>query len=344
MPLTAGHRLIASALAALALPLLPLAASAQSPAEFYAGRTMELVIGYAAGGSNDLFARAVAQHIPKYIPGKPQMIARNMPGAGSIAAGNHTYNIAPKDGTVLCAISQGGPLQAKLQPDTVKFDPSKFGWIGRVSSSANVTFVWHTSTINTIDEAKQREITLGATGSGSTVSLYPSVMNAVLGTRFKNVMGYKSSPEAMLALERGEVEAHSTTWEAVKAVNYGWFTGKKIRILVQHSLQRHPELKEIPTSVELASGAENQAVMRIIMSASEIGKSYFTTPGVPLDRLQALRRAFDAMVQDKDFIAQLERIRGEVDPLTGEAVQKLVEELDTIKPDLLARVQATYRD
>lgn len=344
MLVTAGRLLIVHALAASTISLMPLVASAQSPAEFYAGRTLEMVIGYAAGGSNDLFARAVAQHIAKYIPGKPQMISRNMPGAGSIAAGNYTYNVAPRDGSVLCAISQGGPLQAKLQPDTVKFDPSKFGWIGRVSSSANVTFVWHTSTITSIDDAKQREITLGATGTGSTVSLYPSVMNSVLGTQFKNIMGYKSSPEAMLALERGEVEAHSTTWEAVKAVNYGWVTDKKIRILVQHSLERHPELKDIPTSVELAKGADDQAVMRIIMSASEIGKSYFTTPGVPVDRLQALRRAFDQMVHDKDFVAQLERIRGEVDPLTGEAVQKLVAELDTIKPDLLARVQATYRD
>jgi tripartite-type tricarboxylate transporter receptor subunit TctC len=267
-----------------------------------------------------------------------------MPGGGSIIAGNHVYNIAAKDGTILGAISQGGPLQAKLQPSTVKFDPAKFGWIGRVSSSANVTFVWHTSSIKTLDDAKKREVTLGATGAGSTVSLYPSVMNSILGTKFKNIMGYKGSAEAMLAIERGEVESHSTTWEAVKAVHLDWVKDNKIRILVQHSLKRHPELPNVPTSVELTTKPEDLAVMRVIMGASEIGKSYFTAPDVPKDRLEALRRAFDQMVKDPEFAASLEKIHGEIDPMTGEEVQKLVGELDTMTPELLARVQATYRD
>jgi tripartite-type tricarboxylate transporter receptor subunit TctC len=323
------------------------AASAATPAkaaEPFAGKSIDLIIGAPPGGGYDIYARALARHIGRHIPGQPTIVPKNMPGAGSLLAANHIYNVAAKDGSALGAVSQGMPLQAKLNPASVKFDPSKFNWIGRVAPSSNVTMVWHTSKAMSFDDALKNEVVLGATGAGSTVALYPLVMNEILKTKFKLIMGYKGSADAMLAMQRGEVEGHSTTWEAVKAVHRDWIQEKKVRFLVQHGLTRNPEIPDVPTSVELTKDPDDKAVMRVIMSAAEIGKSYFTAPGVPQDRVEALRRAFDAMVKDPDFIASLAKLGGEVDALKGEDLQKLVQELDEVPPPLLARVGEIYKE
>jgi tripartite-type tricarboxylate transporter receptor subunit TctC len=320
------------------------AAHAQDVASFYAGRNVEMVVGYPPGGSNDLYARLVANNIGRHIPGSPRVITQNMPGAGSLVAANHLYNNAPKDGTVLGAVSQGIPLQGRLGHPQARYVGSKFNWIGRIAPSANVTMVWHTSKALSFDDALKSEIVLGATGAGSTVSLYPSVMNEILKTKFKLIMGYKGSPEAMLAMERGEVEGHSTTWEVVKAVNPGWVKEGKLRFLVQHALTRHPELADVPTSVELAKTPEDKALMRTIMSAAEIGKAYFTTPGVPADRLEALRRAFDSMLGDAQFLDGLHKLGGDLAPMRGEDLQLLVAELDVLPDDLVERVKSVYNE
>jgi tripartite-type tricarboxylate transporter receptor subunit TctC len=225
------------------------AAGAQSPAKFYAGKSIELIIGYPPAGSNDIYGRIVARHLGKYIAGKPSIVVRNMPGAGSLTAANHIYNRAPKDGTVLGVVSAGIPLQAKLGQPQARFEPGKFLWVGRIQSSSSVTMVWHTSNAMTIEDAKKRDIVLSATGAGSTGSLYPNVMNEVLKTRFKLIQGYKGTHEGMLAMERGEAEGHSTTWEAVKSVNMRWVKERMIRILVQHGLHRASDLPDVPTSV-----------------------------------------------------------------------------------------------
>lgn len=320
------------------------AAHAQGVASFYAGKTMEMVVGYPPGGSNDLYARLVANNIGRHIPGSPRVITQNMPGAGSLVAANHIFNAAPKDGTILGAVSQGIPLQGRLGHPQARYVGSKFNWIGRIAPSANVTMVWHTSKAKSFEDALKQEVVLSATGAGSTVSLYPSVMNEVLKTKFKLIMGYKGSPEGMLAMERGEVEGHSTSWEVVKAVNPGWVKDGKLRFLVQHSITRHPGMPDVPTSVELAKNESDRALMRTIMSAAEVGKAYFTTPGVPPDRLDALRRAFDAMIKDPAFVDGVQKLSGDIAPMTGEDVQKLIGELDVLPNDLVERVKAVYNE
>jgi tripartite-type tricarboxylate transporter receptor subunit TctC len=318
-------------------------AAADDVAAFYAGKSIELIIGYPPAGSNDIYGRIVAQHLGKYIPGAPAIIVRNMPGAGSLTAANHIYNRAPKDGTVIGVVSAGIPLQAKLGQPQARFDPGKFNWIGRIQSSSSVTMVWHTSKIMTFDDAKRADVVLSATGAGSTGSLYPNVMNEVLKTRFKLIQGYKGTHEAMLAMERGEAEGHSTTWEAVKSVNMRWVSEGLIRIIVQHGLNRAPDLPNVPTSVELASNAEDRAVMRAIMGAAEIGKAYFTTPEVPADRVKALRRAFDAMIKDAKFVEAVARVHGDIEPMTGEDMQALIGELDTFPQAVIDRVNVLYK-
>jgi tripartite-type tricarboxylate transporter receptor subunit TctC len=319
-------------------------ASAQDAAAFYAGQTIRMIIGYPTGGSNDIYARTVAAHIGKHIPGTPRVIPVNMPGAGSMLAANHLFTVAPRDGSVIGSVSQGIPLQAKLGYPEVRYEAAKFNWIGRMAQSTSVTMVWHTARARTFKDVLTSEVTLSATGAGSTVTIYPNIMNELLKTRFKLVMGYKGSAEAMLAMQRGEVDGHSTTWEAVKAVHPDWVPKGQVRVLVQHAVSRHTELPYVPTSVELTANADDRAVMRVIMGANEVGKSYFTTPGVPPVRVAALRRAFDATMKDPAFIEAVAKIRGEIGALTGEEVQALIGELDTLPQSLFDRVKTVYNE
>jgi tripartite-type tricarboxylate transporter receptor subunit TctC len=203
--------------------------------------------------------------------------------------------------------------------------------------------MWKTSPVKTFADAQKIESTLSGTGVGSTVAIYPSVTNNVLGTKFKLVMGYKGSGEAMLAVERGEVHGHSTSWTAVKVAHPTWWPERMISIFVQYGLRRHADLPEIPTVVELARTEEQRKILTAIMAATEVGTAFFTTPGVPPDRVTALRRAFDAAMRDPELLAEAQRMKLAVNPLPGEELQKLVAGVSDLPPDLLEKVRAAYR-
>ena len=324
----------------LAITFAASAAGAQTP--FYSGKVIELIVGYPPGGSNDVYGRAVARHIGRFIPGHPQVIFRNMPGAGSILAANHIYNVAPKDGTVLGLLAATNTLDEKLGAGGVKFETAKFNWIGRISSATNVTGIWHTSRVKTVQDALKTEVSLGATGAGSTVFVYPNVLNRVVGTKFKLIMGYGGSNEAMLAVERGEVEGHSTSLEAYKSAQPGWIKDKKINFIVQYGLKRHPDIPDVPTCVELARNPEEAAILKAVVNATEIGKSILTSPGVPSDRVTILRKAFDEMVRDGEFIRELDSMRVELTPMSGAELQALVQEVGNLTPDLVQKIKAVY--
>ena len=319
-----------------------LSAQAQGVEQFYAGKTIELIVGYPPGGSNDVYGRAVARFIGRHIPGNPQVVFRNMPGAGSILAANHIYNVAPKDGTVLGLLAATNTLDEKLGASGVKFETAKFTWVGRISSAVNVTAMWNTSKIKTIDDAFKTESALGATGTGSTVYVYPNVLNRVLGTKFKLVMGYGGSNEAMLAMERGEIDGHSTSWEAYKSAHPDWIRDKKINVVVQYGLSRHPDLPDVPTCVEIAKTDEEKQILRAVVNATEIGKAILSSPGVPKERAEALRKAFMDMTQDGEFIAELDKMRVELTPLPGARLQELVQEVGNLTPDLVQKIKAVY--
>ena len=232
---------------------------AQTPEQFYAGKNIDFVIGYPPGGSNDTLGRLVARHIGKHIPGKPNVIPKNMPGAGSFLAVNTVFNVSPKDGSVIGIGAPTMPLDERLGTQGVRFKTAELNWIGRTDSLINMVFMWKTSPVQTIADALKTESTLSGTGVGSTVSIYPTALNNVIGTKFKLVMGYKGSNEAMLAVERGEVEGHSTSWTALKVAHPDWVRDKTVSILVQFSLKRHPELPDVPTAVDLARNDEERA-------------------------------------------------------------------------------------
>jgi tripartite-type tricarboxylate transporter receptor subunit TctC len=325
-----------------ALVGLAAAASAQTPEQFYAGKTVDFVIGYPPGGSNDTLGRLVARHLAKHIPGKPTVVPKNQPGAGSFLAVNTIFNVSPKDGTVIGIGAPTTPLDEKLGTQGVRFKTAELNWIGRLDSLVNIVFMWKTSPVKTFADAQKIQSTLSATGIGSTVSIYPTVMNNVFGTKFKLIMGYKGSSEAMLAVERGEAEGHSTSWTALKVAHPDWLRDKNVTILVQFALKRHAELPDIPTAVDLARNDEERAILRAIMNATEVGTAFFTTPGVPADRLTTLRRAFDATVRDPELLADAEKIHVGVSPMTGEELQTLVAEVSNLPPGLLEKVRAAY--
>jgi tripartite-type tricarboxylate transporter receptor subunit TctC len=317
-------------------------AAAQTPEQFYAGKTIDFVIGYPPGGSNDTLGRLVARHLGKHIPGKPTVVPKNMPGAGSFLAVNTVFNVSPKDGTVIGIGAPTMALDEKLGTQGVRFKTAELNWIGRLDSLINIVFMWKTSPVKSFADAQRIEATLSGTGIGSTVSIYPTVMNNVFGTKFKLVMGYKGSNEAMLAVERGEVEGHSTSWTALKVAHPDWIRDKSVSLLVQFSLHRHADLPDLPTAVDLARNDEERQVLSAVMNAAEVGTAFFTTPGAPADRVTALRRAFDATVQDPELLAEAEKIRVGVSPLQGEALQKLVASVSDLPPALLEKVRAAY--
>ena len=329
-------------LVALAAVAFAGSAAAQSPEEFYKGRNVDLVIGYPPGGSNDTWGRLLARHIGKHIPGKPTLVPKNMPGAGSFLAANTVFNVSPKDGSVIGIAAPTAPLDERIGTQGVRFKSAEFNWIGRVDSLVNMVFMWKTSPVQTIADAMKTQSTLSATGVGSTVYVYPNVMNHVLGTKFKLVLGYKGSGEAMLAVERGEAEGHSTSWVALKVAHPNWIQDKSVKILVQFSLKRHREMPDVPTVVELATNDEQRAILSAVVNAAEIGSAFFTAPGVPADRLNALRRAFDATMKDPEFLAEVERTKLSVNPFTGEELQKLVRSVSDLSPELVDKVRAAY--
>jgi tripartite-type tricarboxylate transporter receptor subunit TctC len=332
----------AHAIAVAGLLVSAVAAQAQSVESFYRGKTVTLIIGYPPAGANDVYARLAARHLGRFIPGNPAIVPRNMPGAGSLLAAGNIFNIAPKDGTTLGLLVPTLPLDEKLAGPAVKYRSASFAWIGRMAPSPNITFVMSTSDVKVIADAFEKVAVLGATGRSASNSIYPNVLNNVLGTKFKIVNGYEGSAAAMIAMERGEVDGHSSTYDTLQAVHPDWITDKRVNILVQYSLRRHPDIPDAPTSVELARNDEQRAILGAVASAADIGKFILTTPGVPSERVAALRRAFDAMVADPDFIADARQLRVELGPLPGEELQKVVQAVQDLTPELTEKIKAMY--
>jgi len=335
-------RLLRLAFAAAMMVAAAAPASAESAADFYKGKTINFIIGYATAGATDVYARLVVRHLGKHIPGHPNVIARNMPGAGSILAANHVFNVAPKDGTILGLMSPTIPLEETLGASASKYRAAEFNWIGRIATNPNVTFIMNTSKVKTIQDAFEHEAVLGATGRSSTNSVYPLVLNNVVGTKFKVVTGYTGTAAVMLAMERGEVEGNSATFDGLKSQHPDWVANKRVNIIVQYLLKRHRELQDVPTSAEVARTPEQASILRTVSSASEIGKFVLTTPGVPAERVATLRAAFDAMVKDPDFLAEADKLRIEIDPLTGSELQTIVQETQSISSDVVEKVKAIY--
>ena len=319
------------------LMALPVHAAAPAP---YQWKTMTLVTSTGVGGTYDLIARLVSHHMPKYIPGNPTIVVQNMPGGGNVLATNYMYNSAAKDGTTIAVINDAIPLHQMIDGRGVRYDADKFNWLGSPGDRNSVTFVWHTAGINNIQDAMKKEVALGGTGVGSSIVIFPTAMNKVLGTKFKIVMGYRSSAEVFLAMQRGEVQARSVGLTSVLSEYPDWIKDKKIIFLAQMGAKRDPLLPNVPLVTELAKTDEQRQILKLISSPTELGQPYLAPPGVPADRVAVLRKAFEATMKDKAFLADAEKISYSVNALTGEEVARIVHETVTAAPTVVAKARA----
>ena len=297
-------------LVALAAALLTgRSASAEPVAEFYAGRSISLVISTGVGGGLDASARIIARHIGNHIPGKPTIVARNMTGAGHLQATNYLYTQAPRDGSVIAAILPAFVGYQVLDGRGAQYDAARFAWIGASDVDNQNLYVWHAAGVHTLADAKQRDVLMGATGAGSYTVLWPTLINNLLGTRFKLVSGYKNTGEIHLAMQRGEVEGRAgNLFSSLKSQNPDWLKAKSIDILVQIGAERDPEFGGVPLLTDLAETPEQRRVMALISGEIGLGKPFLTTPDVPADRLAALRTAFEATTRDAAYLAEAQRL------------------------------------
>jgi tripartite-type tricarboxylate transporter receptor subunit TctC len=341
---TLASRLAVSAIALAAALTSAGQASAQSVADFYKGKTVTIFIGFSPGGSYDGFARMVARHLGKHIPGNPNVVPQNMPGAGSFTAANHIFAVAPKDGTTLGIVSQTAAIEEALKTDGVQYKSAQFNWIGRATSNIEVQVVWHTSKAKSIDDATKNEIPLASTGPGSPSEGYPRMLNGTYGTKFKIIRGYPGSTDGLLAMERGEVDGALTSWNTMKSARKSWLDEKKAAILVQYMPKRTAELQNIPAVTEFAKTDLDREVLAFYASGAEVGRAFMASPGVPADRVAALRAAFDATMKDPEFKADVEKAKFDFEPLGGEAMQKIIADTANVKPAVIERMQALLKE
>lgn len=315
-----------SILAAMAVAAAGASAQAQSVADFYKGKTVTIYIAFSPGGTYDLFGRMVARHIGKHIPGNPNVIGSNMPGAGGLTATNYMYRAAAKDGTAMAIVTQNVAIEEALKNKAVQYKSNEFNWIGRATSNIEIHVLSTKSPGHTIEGAKKHETPVASTGPGSPSDSYPRLLNATIGTKYKVIRGFPGSTNGLLAVERGEVDGALTSWNTMKSTRMDWLTEKRAFIPVQYVMKRSPELKDVPTPLELATNEADRKLLAFAISSAEIGRSFLAPPGVPEDRVKALRAAFDAAMKDKDLLAEVEKAKLDFEPATGEELAKIVAE------------------
>jgi tripartite-type tricarboxylate transporter receptor subunit TctC len=305
-------------------------ARAQTPAEFYKGKTLDLYIGTSVGGGYDAYARILARHMGRHIPGTPSIAPKNMTGGGGIRLANFLYNAAPKDGSAFATFNRGIAFEPLLGNKSAQFEAAKFNWLGSTNDEVSVCVAWNTTGVTHWEQLKTKELIVGASGTGADTYQFPKIANGVLGTKFKITTGYPGGNDIDLAMERGEVQGRcGWSWTSVKATHRPWLDQKAINILFQMGLSKHPDLPDVPLIVNLARNDEERAIFKLIFGRQVMAWPFAAPPEVPADRVAVLRKAFIETVADKDFLADAAKGGFEIRPVPGVDIQKLVEDIYT---------------
>jgi tripartite-type tricarboxylate transporter receptor subunit TctC len=314
------------------------AAQAQAPAEFYRNKTVTLVVGYAPGGGYDIYSRLLARHLGNHIGGAPNVIVQNMPGAAGVVASNNIFVAAPKDGTVIAAVDQNIPMFQLLDGKGVKYDATRFAWLGSMAASNGIAMTWAETGVASLEDAKRREVSMGTTGANDDAYIYARTLNALLGTRFKTIQGYSGTSSVNMALEKGEVESMGrSTYYGFASQRPDWLRDKKVNILVQFGFEKQPEIAEVPMLLDLVSGTEAKQIAGLVSMPTGIGYSHWLSPEVPADRLSTLRIAYMATLADAALLGEAKQRGIEIKPKTPEQMAQLVKDAASTPADVRAK-------
>jgi tripartite-type tricarboxylate transporter receptor subunit TctC len=330
-PMLLATPLIAALVSAGATP-------AAAQADALAGKSVQMIIGFGPGGGYDLWGRTLGRHIGKHLPGQPNVVPQNMPGAGSYTAASYIFNIAPKDGSVLGIIARDAALGPLTGASGARFDPTRLSWIGTPTKETNVCIAFHTAPVKSVQDLYEKQLILGDTGPGTGTRSYPKVLNDVLGMKFKLVGGFPSSAEVFLAMERGEVDGICESLDSIKNRRPDWIPTRKIAILFQGGAEPNPELKGVPFVLDLARTDEQKKTIEFLYAGQGIGRPFVAPPDLPAERLKMLRDAFNATMKDADFIAETKKSKLELEPEDGEHLAALIAKIYATPKPILDKI------
>jgi tripartite-type tricarboxylate transporter receptor subunit TctC len=333
--------LAAGSFAVLISALAP--AAAQSDAALFAGKSVQMIIGFGPGGGYDQWGRIVARHIGKHLPGNPNVVPQNMPGGGSFNAANHIYNVAPKDGTVMGIIARDAPLGPLSGLPGSRFDPLKMTWLGTPTTETNICFAHNRAKVKTFQDVLKDELIIGNTGVGTGTYSYPRALNGLIGTKFKLISGFPSSSDVMLAIERGEVDGLCESYDSAYSKRTEWFDKGVVNILFQAGAEPNPEIKNAPFILDLVKDPEHKQALDFLYAGQGIGRPFVAPPDLPAGREKLLRAAFDATMKDPDFIADAKKGKLDVAPESGERLDALIKRIYATPKAVVEKVGALIK-
>ena len=330
---------IAAGVAAAAILMTAVTASAQPVAEFYHGRNMDLIVGSGPGGGYDLYARLLSRRMGEYIPGKPNLIVKNMAGGGGIRAGNLLYNVSPRDGSTIGTFSNAMITAPLIGSEATKFDPSKFTWIGSAASEDSVCVAWKTADVKSWDDLRDKKLMVGTAAPGTTTYTFPVMLRNMFDAKFELITGYPDASQVALAIERSEVQGICQTFSSLNAQRPQWIRDKEVNVLISIGLKRIPELPDVPSVMELAKNDEQTQMLKVILAPNFAGRPLFAPPEIPADRRDILRQAFDAVVKDPALVEDAKRQRLEIAPASGKDVEDLVKSVYATPAAMIEKVK-----
>ena len=318
---------------------------AQPVADFYRGKTIQMLIGYTVGGGYDLNARVLARHMGKHIPGNPNIVAQNMAGAGSLRLANFLYNVAPKDGTAIGIVGRGMAMEPLIGGSATQYDARRYTWIGSVSDQVSLCATWHTSKVKSWNDMLKTDFTVGGEGSGSDPDMFATMIRSIFGVKVRLVSGYPGGNEINLAMERGEVDGRcGWSWSSIKITKPDWLKTKRINLALQMALHKNSELNDVPLIMDFARDERDRQILKLVLSRQEMGWPFTAPPDLPRERADALRAAFDATMKDPDYLAEANQRRLDVNPMTGAAIETLIGELYATPPDVIAATKTAISE
>ena len=321
----------------LVATLLAPSSGALAQDDFFKGKDITIYVGSTSGGPYDAYARMLARHWGRNIPGNPNFVVQNMPGASGRRLMGHMQGIAPKDGTSIAIAHRALPFDP-LMGVKAKYDPTKVTWLGNANDEVNICVVWHASKAQNFEDLKKFETVVGSGGTASTDTIYPNLLNALFGTKFRVVHGYEAAAQTHIAMERGEVDGRcGMTWDALQAVKPDWITEKKVRILVQVALEKHPDLKDVPSASDLARNQEERQIVDLWAAPNKMGRPFYAPIELPKERAELLRRSFDRTMKDPTLLAEAKKTKVFVDASTGEQVHALIDRIYATPESVVAK-------